>query len=110
MTKSEKIAALSRLAVLVRDAELQKLSHAQRACSATRARLEQLGDAPSHPIEPTLADRNAAEIHDLWRMQRRIKLNQILAQETAAMLTMRERAAKALGRASVLEKLSKLDG
>lgn len=110
MKQKDKIAALCRLASLARDAELQKLARAQMACLATRAQLEQLGDAPSAPVEPTMADRLAAETHDLWRMQRRVRLNQILAQESATMLTAKDRAAKATGRASILEKLSRRNG
>lgn len=106
MKRIDTLENLCRLTGMVRDVELRRLAVAVKSCEMTRQLLAQLGDTPGgkqpHSIDAALA----AERHDLWLLQRRIALNQHLARQTAEMITARERAAQAFGRAAVMQNLA----
>jgi len=108
--RTETLTRLARLAGLKREAELARLA----AVARSRARLqEQLAtlrqiEAPLDPAEATTdpALVGARLAHRRWSEAQQRRLNQQLAMVTADWLRQKPAAAKAFGRAAVLEELT----
>lgn len=97
-------AQLSLLAGLIRDRELARLGRLARARQDMAARIAKLSTRVEISDDPAL---NAARLaHARWAEQQRIRLNQTLASQSAAVAEQKPRAARALGRTLALQKLA----
>ncbi|MFN4159273.1 MAG: hypothetical protein ACK4GO_12820 [Gemmobacter sp.] len=99
-----RLARLAAVADLMRDRALQELRTAAAARAASRAQLAALDPAPVAAVPEPAHWRNAV-LHQAWADSRRTEINMALARQTAAWIVSRDEAARAAGRAAVLEKL-----
>lgn len=98
----EKLVAL---AEILRARDLAQLGKLARARNDSAARLAALPARQELTDDPAL---NAARLaHAQWAQEQRIRLNQTLARQSAAVLEQKLHATRSLGRALALEKLRK---
>lgn len=105
MADPGKLRQLQKIANLVRDRDLSRLSLAGSQKTKTEALLAALSKTcPIADLDPVVA----AQIVDrfgLWTTNRRITLNQQLARETVCWLEAKANAQKSFGKADVLGRL-----
>lgn len=100
-----RLAPLRIIADLLREQALKDLRAASDACTQSRAHLAALAPTPlAADADP--ADRRNAMLHQGWADRRRAEINLVLARQTAEWIEARAAAARALGRAEVLRKMS----
>lgn len=106
MSKDPRLAGLSTIATVLRDAELAKISRIQAKIAALHNRLEDL-NRPQLDMDSVdlIAEALAAQSYDAWADLRRREIEQDLMRLERERLGLRQAAAKALGRHSALEKL-----
>ncbi|WP_296640954.1 hypothetical protein [Roseinatronobacter sp.] len=94
---------LARLAAVLRDRDLARLGKLTRARQALAQKVARLSTRVEIDADPAL---NAARLaHARWAEQNRIRLNPILARQTAQVMAQKARCARSLGRAQALEGL-----
>lgn len=101
---TDRIARLAMIADLMRDRALMDLRRAAEARAASRALLDRINPAAVAVAEDPADWRNAV-LHQTWADARRSEINLLLARQTAAWIEARHAAARATGRARVLDKL-----
>jgi hypothetical protein len=101
---TDRLRRLTMIADLMRDRALMDLRHAAEARAASRQHLERLNPAPVAVVDDPADWRNAV-MHQAWADARRAEINLMLARQTAAWIEARHAAARAVGRARVLDKL-----
>jgi hypothetical protein len=97
------------MAAMLREAELARLARAAERREGARADLA-AHDAAAPDAAAASSTVHVSARHESWRAARRAGLNQILARETAAWFEARDRAARAFGRADVLNRLAEKRG
>ncbi|MDR7126844.1 hypothetical protein [Pseudotabrizicola sp. 4114] len=107
MNTRENLRKLEKIAQLMRDRDLSRLTLASSQKARTQTLLSALDKTqPSTGLDPV----TAAQVVDrfgLWVMNRRILLNQQLARDTVSWMAAKSDAQKSFGRAEVLGKLTK---
>ncbi|RGP35454.1 hypothetical protein [Pseudotabrizicola alkalilacus] len=107
MNTLENLRKLEKIAQLMRDRDLSRLTLASAQKAGTQSLLSGLDKTqPTTGLDPVIA----AQVVDrfgLWTMNRRILLNQQLARDTVKWLAAKADAQKSFGRAEVLGKLTK---
>lgn len=107
MTQRRKIAQLQRLTGMVMDAELSALKKAAAQRQDTLAKIEGLRARPAvMDTETGAAGAVAALRYQFWADARRVELGQVLAQQTADWLDLRDQARRAFGRARGLDQVA----
>lgn len=107
MKPKSQLPQLAKLAAALRDKALLDLSTASETKSATERLIRAFGDQPGPWTDQTVLSHMIGEAHESWRQQRRARLNQQLARDSARFLDAQQKAASAFGRAVVLSKLSR---
>lgn len=97
-----RLTRLMEAAALMRDQATARLSAAHSARAASFARLESLDPLPLDSADAEL--HRAAQRHAVWAELQRHRLRQSLAQQDAALTTLRKAAARAEARCQVLER------
>jgi len=94
---------LGQLAALLRDRDLARLGRLARERQALANKIARLSTRIEIDEDPAL---NAARLaHARWAEQNRIRLNPVLARQTAQVMAQKAVCARSMGRAQVLEKL-----
>jgi hypothetical protein len=97
---------LAEVAEVLRARDLAKLGKLAQARNQSAARIAALSARVEMTEDPAL---NAARLaHAQWAKEQRIRLNQTLARQSAAVLEHKAQAARSHGRALALEKLRKV--
>ena len=105
-SRRKQLKLLENIAALVRDSELQKLANVSRQMQETSQKIAALSEVDCG-AQLEICATLTAEKHDLWRFQKRIELNTMLARQTAIYLAQHDVAARAFGRAATLERLAR---
>lgn len=110
VTPVQKLAALTRVARLISDRECQQFSGLNRQVSMQRQQVAQLQDAAQackcQPVPQSLADARIASAYSGRLAQELHCAEQTLAKMLPSFERARQKAARAAGRAEVLERLS----
>ena len=103
----ERLERLRVIAEALRDVALADAARAADEMRQSQERLRALvHPLPEAPVISPLALAAAQLRHDRWTTARRTEINQLLALQTAHAIETRASAARALGRAEVLRKLT----
>jgi hypothetical protein len=105
MTDNERLKNLKKIADLMRERDLAKLTRAQAAKTQTEDLLRALDHSNTISLPETTAAAQAVEKYGLWTTNRRIILNQKHARDTARWLSDREVAQRSFGQSDVLSRL-----
>lgn len=106
MSKDPRLAGLSTIAAVLRDAELSKMSRIQARIAALHARMDSLNRPQLDMDSPDLiAESLTAQSYDAWADLRRREIAADLVRLEQERLGLRQAAAKAVGRHNALEKL-----
>ncbi len=97
-------ARLAQVADLLRDRKLAELRSAAQQLAATQVLRDSL-DRPAARDLPEVAAALAALSYDVWAERRRQELDRLLAAQTARLHRQQAEAARAFGRAEVLDRL-----
>lgn len=97
------LAKLTQMAALLRDRDLARLGQLTRERQALAEKIARLSTRVEIDSDPAL---NAARLsHARWAEQNRIRLNPVLARQTAQVMAQKARCARSLARAQALERL-----
>ncbi len=105
MTQGRDLAALGRIANLLRDLRLSDLSQARAARQASLDRLADLEPLPALDLDPA-AEAQIALRYQIWADQRRAEIEPVLASQTVRVAETTRQAREAVGKAEVLRKLA----
>ena len=105
MNKNRDLAALGRIANLLRDLRLSDLSQARAARQASLDRLADLKPLPSLDLDAA-AEAMVALRYQIWADLRRTEIEPVLASQTAKVVETTRQAREAVGKAEVLRKLT----
>ena len=94
---------LAALAEMQKEHDMARLKKLAQAREATRQKVAALSRPLPLAEDPALFA--ARQRHAQWAQQQRLRLNHVLARQTADMLEQRRKSAKSLGRADVLARL-----
>ncbi|SDW58388.1 hypothetical protein [Roseicitreum antarcticum] len=104
-TDAAQLTGLARLAALKRDRQMRDVVKLAQARAKTLRQLERL--SPATPLAPDAPELWQVTLqHNQWNENARRSLNLNLAQQTGAWLQARDAAARAVGQAEVLHRLS----
>lgn len=105
MTRAAQLRRLEQVTELLRDSGLAELQRAAATRSALLARHAALTPGPVGAGGP--APLHAAVLHEQWCMRERARINGELAAATAEWMRCRDAAARAVGRAQAVHRLSR---